>query len=150
MKKFLRITVVMVGLWLVVAPASGFLVFHQIQRCLDLKIAGQFVPSFLFPGFYVRDVRFQWEGRVEFLSGDVEVRYDPLSAILGKLLRIRVKSESSSIRLTGDWARMQGVEQARVDRLDAEVGLARKGIREIYGIELESPEFQFHVRKSDK
>lgn len=150
MKKILKLAAIAVVLWVAVAVVSGFVVFHQIQKRLDLQIEAKFVPSFLLPGFDLKNVRFQWEGHVEFLSGDVRVQYDPLSLLFGKQIRIRVRSESSSVRLIGDWARMQGVEKARVDRLDAEVGLGRKGIREIYGVELESPEFQFHVRKSDR
>ncbi|MFA6600413.1 MAG: hypothetical protein WC352_00180 [Candidatus Omnitrophota bacterium] len=130
-------------------PAAGYWVFREVERRLDLRMTGDFVPVFFYPGFLVRNARFRWQDRVELLSGTLEVRYAPWSVFAGPLLRICLSSRGASIRLGGEWARMQGVEQAMVDVFEAELGLGPKGIREIYALEVRSPSFQFHVQKSD-
>jgi hypothetical protein len=134
----------------VLPPLSGYLVYREIQHRMKLKIAGDFSPAFHFPGFYLRNAHFQWEDRVELLSGNMTVQYDPLSLLRGELLRIVISSRGAAIRLTGAWEKMQGVNNAVIDVFDCDLGLGRKGIREIYGLELRSPAFQFHVKKSDK
>ena len=51
--------------------------------------------------------------------------------------------------LHGEWAKMQGVENVQIDRLDADVEVASQGLGEIYRVIAQSPSFQFRIEKTE-
>ena len=135
----------------VFGPAvAGFWVRSKIEHCLKTQIAGTYVPRWFRPSFTLRNVRFEWKQKVEFVSGDLRVDYRPWSLISGGPLRVRLSSGKLGVRLKGEWARLEGVEDLSLDRFEADLGFGREGIREIYGVEALSPRFQFHIKNSEK
>jgi hypothetical protein len=132
-----------------IPPVSGWIVFKEIQHRLKFKVAGRFCPSYFFAGFFVEDASFVWEDRVELLSGSVKVEYNPVSVFTGELLRVKITSRGAQVRLIGEWSRTQGVGRAAIDFVNAELGLGRKGIREIDAVDVRSPAFRFEIKNAE-
>ena len=140
---------VILFLLLIDLPVIGsWLVYRRIQNRLDLKIQGQFVSRIFVPVFYVRNASFEWNGKVRFEHGDLQVNYRPFSFLSPAGLRIHLSGENLQVRLLGDWAKMEGVENADLEKFDADFSLGRKGLNEIYWVQVESRAFQFHLKKS--
>lgn len=145
----LRWVVVLVVAAAAVPAVGGLAVSHLIQRRLDLKVEGIFVPIPFFPAFYLRDARFHWKDRVELLSGDLKVDYDPASFVAGRILRVRLSGNHLEIRLLGRWAELEDTEHAQVDQFHAGLGFGPQGLEEIDSVRLQSPTFQFQIRKTE-
>ena len=130
--------------------AAGLWVKHEIERHMKMPVTGTYVPLPLQPAFILRNVHFEWKNKVELLSGDLRVDYRPVSLLPGIPLRVRLSSAKIAARLAGDWARTEGVQDIILNRFEADLSFGRKGIREIYGVEASSPQFQFRIRNSEK
>lgn len=127
----------------------GGLARKAVERSLEIRLEGTLEPVFLKPAFHLRGAGFTWNGRVRLISGDLSVSYDPFFLLKRGNLRVKISGEALQIRLEGDWARLQGVTDAKLDRLTADLGLDRSGVREIYEIDAKSSQFQFQILKSE-
>ncbi|MBI3312999.1 MAG: hypothetical protein HYZ83_02035 [Candidatus Omnitrophica bacterium] len=135
---------------LVILPVfSGVLIYHKIQQNMKVRIEGNFIPFLVIPGFQVRSAHFVWNGKVELVSGNLNVHYRLSSFLPFSRLRIRVEGKALKVKLLGDWAVSQGIEDIDLDFFYADLGLTKQGMREIYGIEAMSPKFQFRIKKSE-
>ncbi len=130
-------------------PAGSWLVFKRLEKRLDVKIQAHFSPAIFSPVFYLKNAHFEWKGKVRFEKGDLKVAYEPFSFFSREGLRIRLSGENLEMRLLGDWAAMQGVEHARVEKFGADFSVGAKGLNEIYYAEAHSSAFQFHIEKRE-
>ena len=128
---------------------ASWSVCQRLENRLNIQIEGRFVPVLFAPVFYLKDTQFEWNRKVRFEKGDLKVAYEPLSLLSREGLRVRLSGKDLKIRLLGDWARMQGVENADLEKFRADFSLGRKGLNEIYCVEAESKAFQFHLEKSE-
>lgn len=135
-------------LFVALPPAANWAVFKRLEKRLDLRIEGRFAPVPFAPVFYLKNTRFEWKGKVFFENGDLKVDYRPLSFFSSEGMRTRLSGKNLDVRLLGDWAMMQGVEKAHLEKFDADFSLGRKGLNEIYYLQVESDVFQFHIKKS--
>ena len=148
-KKNIFLLILIVFLLAVFPLAGSLAVCKHLEHRLDIKIQGQFAPGLFTPAFYLKNARFEWNGKVRFENGDLKVEYNPFSFLMPEGLRVRLTGKNLQVRLLGDWAKMQGVEKADLEKFEADFSLGRKGLNEIYCVEVESKAFQFHLRKSE-
>ncbi len=142
--------ILLIALFLAVLPPAGsWMVCKRLEKRLDVKIEGDFVPAMLLPVFYLKNTRFEWKGKVRFEKGDLRVAYEPLSFFSRKGVRIRLSGKDLEMRLLGDWATMQGVEKTHLEKFEADFSVGAKGLNEIYYSEAQSKAFQFHIKKSE-
>ncbi len=128
--------------------ATGFWVSREVPGRLGLKVTGNFWPGAVSPTFFSSDARLEWKNKVTLLSGNLKIDYNLLPLLWKHTIRLRVSGKNISARLQGDWAKMQGVENIRIDQLDADVEVAAQGLGEIYFVRAESPTFQFRIQKT--
>ena len=126
------------------------IVYGVIQHRLKIKMEGRFVPQIAKTSFYLKDAYFQWEDKVRFENGDLRVDYSPVSFLNPNGLRIRLSGKNLQVHLLGDWAKMEGVERATLEKFNADFSLGRKGLNEIYWVQVDSRAFQFQLKKSEK
>ena len=129
-------------------PLASFWVREEMSRRTKIKIQGRFEPLFFLPVFYLKDVHLEWSGKVAAHSGDLRIEFDPFF-FLRPDLRVKLSSQNLSVTFLGDWAKNQGVRSTELKVFEADLALGREGIREIYSLEARSPEFQFHLEKSE-
>jgi hypothetical protein len=127
---------------------AGFWVGREIPRRLDLKVTGTFLPLPFWPGFYSPRAGLEWKNKVTLLSGNLKIDYNLFPLLWRRSIRIKISGKNISARLQGEWARMQGVENIAIDRLDADIEVAPKGLGEIYRVIAQSPTFQFRIEKT--
>ncbi len=128
---------------------TGFWVMRQLRKRLDLKISGTFWPIPLLPSFFSTDARFEWKNKVTLLSGNVKIDYNVIPSVTNHSIRVKIHGKDIHAVLGGDWAKMQGVENIKIDTFDADVDVARKGLGEIYSVRAESPSFHFVIQRNE-
>lgn len=128
----------------------NFWAYREIQSRLKIHVKGTYVPDVFIPSFEVKKATFVWEDKVELLDGDFKVTFDPLTLVAGKGIRIILTSRSSRIRFLGNWAVQEGIENASVDSMVADVVLGRRGLAGINEVEVKSSSFQFSLKNVDK
>lgn len=124
-------------------------VFHELQERLKLKGHGHFVPVFWAPAFWVRKGDFEWRKTLKLSSGDIKVEYHPFLVFQGGRLRVRLSGEDLEVRALDDAVKLQGIEKIPVDSFSIELVVGPEGLEGIYGMEVDSPQFQFHLKNSD-
>ncbi len=134
----------------VLSLGVNYWAYTELQRRLEIRFAGKYVPVLFIPSFELRQGSFSWEDRVQLVDGNFKVTFDPLTLISQHGLRIIVTSHDSKIKFLGNWALQQGVETATVDSLMADVVLGRHGLSGINEVEVMSKSFQFSLRNADK
>ena len=151
-KIFKRIAWVLVVCLVLSAMSLGlnFWVYHELQSRLKIRMEGKYIPAILLPSFEVQHGSFSWEDRVRLVDGDFKVTFDPLTLVSQRGIRIILKSHASKIKFLGSWALQQGVEDATVDYLVADIILGRRGLAGINEVEVRSQSFQFSLKNADK
>lgn len=144
-----RTVIVFVLVWFLFQLLAGFWVSRQIRKRLDLQITGTFWPVPLVPSFFSRDAKLIWKNRITLLSGNVKIDYNVLPLFVNNTIRIQIHGKNITAKLSGDWQKLQGVQDITVDRFEADIAVARKGLGEIYFVSAESPSFQFHIQRTD-
>ena len=139
---FLGISAVSLGL--------NFWVYHEIQSRLKIRMGGTYVPAIFIPSFEVRQGTFIWEDRVQLVNGNFKVTFDPLTLVSQHGIRIILTSKASRIKFLGSWALQEGIENATVDSLTADIILGRRGLAGINEVEVQSQSFQFSLKNADK
>ncbi len=134
----------------VLSLGVNYWAYVEIQKRLKVQMHGKYVPNILIPSFEVRAANFIWEDKVQLLAGDFKVNFDPLSMVSQRGLRIVVTSKGSQIKFLGSWALQEGIENATVDSMVADIVLGRRGLAGINEIEVLSPSFQFSLKNADK
>ena len=129
--------------------ATAFWVKNQIQNQMHTEIRAKCIPFFILPSLYLRDLRFKWHDKIEFLSGDLKVDYS-LIPFLEPRLRLKLKGKNLAVRLLGEWARMEGVQSVNLEHLDADLEFRGGVLAEVHSIDARSPSFQFQIKKSEK
>jgi len=152
MKVFRRIAGVLAAFLLLSVMSLGlnFWVYHELQSRLKIRVEGRYLPSVFLPSFEVQHGTFAWEDRVRLVDGNFKVTFDPLTLVSQRGMRIILTSRASKIRFLGSWALQQGVEDATVDFLLADIILGRRGLAGINEVEARSQSFQFSLKNADK
>ena len=143
---------VLAGLSILSAISLGLnvLVYHELQSRLKIRMGGSYVPAVFIPSFEVRHGTFVWEDRVQLVDGNFKVTFDPLTLFSRQGIRIILTGTTSRIKLLGGWARQEGIENATVDTLLADITLGRRGLTGINEVDVRSQSFQFSLKNADK
>jgi hypothetical protein len=149
LKKIAFVLAVFFGLS-AVSLALNFWVYHELQSRLKIRMGGNYVPAIFVPSFEVRQGTFIWDDRVELVNGDFKVTFDPLTLVSQRGIRIILTSKASQIKFLGSWALQEGIENATIDSLVADIILGRRGLAGINEIEVHSQSFQFSLKNADK
>jgi hypothetical protein len=139
---FLGLSALSVGL--------NFWVFHEIQSRLKIRMGGTYIPAIFIPSFEVRQGTFIWEDKVQLVDGNFKVTFDPLTLVSQRGIRIILTGKTSKIKFLGSWALQEGIENATVDSLIADIILGRRGLAGINEVEVRSQSFQFSLKNADK
>src|SRR3990167_3298335 len=83
-------------------PVGGWMIRERLEKRLDIKIKGNFVPAMFSTVFYLKNARFEWKGKVRFEKGDLRVAYELLSFFSNRGVRIRLSGKDLEMRLLGD------------------------------------------------
>ena len=128
----------------------NYWVYQDIQKRLEIKANGRYIPSVFVPSFRLENATFNWEDKVRLVEGSIKVRFDLMPLLSGRGIRIVAESTGAKIKFLGSWALQEGIEDATVDTLYADVILGRRGLAGINTIEARSPSFQFSLKNVDK
>lgn len=145
--------VLVVALFLALCVLSlglNYWAYFEIQKRLKIQVRGYYLPAVFVPSFTVREAGFIWKDRVQLVKGDLHITFDPLSLLSYHGLRILITSKGSQIKLLGGWALQEGMKEASIDSLHADIVLGRHGLAGINGIDVFSPSFQFSLKNADK
>jgi hypothetical protein len=151
--KFLRRIALALVVFLTLCLLSlglNFWVYQELQSRLKIRIDGKYVPSVFIPSFEVRNGSFTWEDRVRLVDGNFKVTFDPLTLVSQRGIRIILKGRSSKIRLLGSWAEQEGIADATVDSMLADLVLGRHGLTGINEVDVRSQSFQFSLKNADR
>lgn len=149
LKKVALVLAVLFGLS-AVSLVLNFWVYHEIQSRLKIRMGGTYVPAIFIPSFEVRHGTFIWEDRVELVNGNFKVTFDPLTLMSRGGIRIILTCKASQIKFLGSWALQEGIENATVDSMMADIILGRRGLAGINEVEVQSQSFQFSLKNADK
>ena len=127
----------------------NFWVYHEIQSRLKIRMGGTYIPAIFIPSFEVKRGTFVWEDRVQLVDGNFKVTFDPLTLVSGRGIRIILTSKASKIKFLGSWALQEGIENATVDSMIADIVLGRRGLAGINEVEVKSQSFQFSLKNAD-
>lgn len=148
-KKIVSLVLFIIFLSLV-SSGVNFGVYKEIQKRLSVQIEGRYIPNFFTPSFELRKGSFIWESKLQLIEGDFKVTFDPISLLTSQGIRIIVTSGGSRVKLLGDWAIQEGIEDAVVDSLVADIVLGRRGLASVNEVEVASKSFQFSLKNADK
>lgn len=152
-KKVLRRIALVLVFFLALSALSlglNFWVYHEIQARLKIRMGGTYVPAIFIPSFEVKRGTFVWEDRIQLVDGNFKVTFDPLTLLSGRGIRIILTSKASKIKFLGSWALQEGIENATVDSMIADIVLGRRGLAGINEVEVNSQSFQFSLKNADK
>ena len=113
-------------------------------------MGGTYVPAIFIPSFEIRKGTFIWEDRVQLVDGNFKVTFDPLTLVSQRGIRIILTGKTSKIKFLGSWALQEGIENATVDSMLADIILGRRGLAGINEVEVQSQSFQFSLKNADK
>lgn len=130
--------------------ALNFWVYYELQSRLKIRMGGTYVPAIFIPSFEVRRGTFVWEDRVQLVDGNFKVTFDPLTLVSRRGIRIILTGKTSKIKFLGSWALQEGIENATVDSMLADIILGRRGLAGINEVEVKSQSFQFSLKNADK
>jgi hypothetical protein len=151
-KKALRSLALVLAVVFVLSALSlglNFWVYHELQSRLKIRMSGSYVPAIFIPSFEVRNGTFYWEDRVQLVNGNFSVTFDPLTLVSQQGIRIILTSRASQIKLLGSWALQEGVENATIDSMKADIVLGRRGLAGINEVEVKSQSFKFSLKNVD-
>jgi hypothetical protein len=134
----------------VLSLGLNFWVYHELQSRLKIRMGGKYIPAIFVPSFEVKQGTFTWEDRVQLVDGNFKVTFDPLTLVSQRGIRIILTSKASKIKFLGSWALQEGIEEATVDSVIADIILGRRGLAGINEIEVKSQSFQFSLKNADK
>lgn len=149
LKRIALVLAVLLGLS-VLSLGLNFWVYHELQSRLKIRMGGTYIPAIFVPSFEVKQGTFIWEDRVQLVDGNFKVTFDPLTLISQRGIRVILTSEASKIKFLGSWALQEGIEDATVDFLIADIILGRRGLAGINEVEVRSQSFQFSLKNADK
>lgn len=129
--------------------AAGYWVLKRLEIKAGAPLHADFLPHLWRPAFTLRNSRLEWQKDFEVQSGTIEVRYDFWSLVPGKRLRTQIKGFNLEVRLSKALAESQGVEEVRIERIEADLAFSRRGPPEIFHLDIQSPELQFRLVKED-
>ncbi len=128
----------------------NFWVYHELQSRLKIRMGGKYVPAVFIPSFEVKEGTFTWEDKVQLVNGNFKVTFDPLTLVSQRGIRVILTGKTSKIKFLGSWALQEGVEDATVDSLIADIILGRRGLAGINEVDVRSQSFQFSLKNADK
>ncbi|MBN1689248.1 MAG: hypothetical protein JW893_09115 [Candidatus Omnitrophica bacterium] len=130
------------------AAVSEFWVYHEIQKRLRIEISGQYDPLVLRPSFRVKKASLNWDEKLKVLDGDVVFAYDLRDLLIKNQIRLHVRGEVLRVQFLGDWQKIQGIRETVLNRFDLRFALGPEGMKEIYSLQIDSPEIQFGIKES--
>ena len=130
---------------------TGFWALKRLERKAGTPIRGTFLPDFLKPSFTLKNAHLSWQNRFEVLSGTVRVRYSPVTVLVGKKFRIQLEGTGLRVRLLQESA-FAGIPHSEIqaDHVTADFALSNHKTPEIYGLDIHSPELEFHFAEKDR
>lgn len=154
MKAFTRILIIsgVVGIafWAGLHWYVGYWLKAEIEKRLDIQIAGALKPVWFDTAFVLRDVRIAWQGKAQVHSGDLYVKYDLLSLVIRTAIDITVGGKDLSVTLLGDWARFQDLKDVEINSLNVSLTVGREGIDQIRRLVIDSPTLQLQFGEASE
>ena len=147
--KKIALVLAVFGLMAALSLGLNFWVYRELQSRLKIQMGGRYIPALFIPSFEVRNGTFTWEDRVQLVDGNFKVTFDPLTLVSQHGIRVILTSTASKIKLLGSWAQQEGVENAAVDSMVADILLGRHGLTGINEVEVKSRSFQFSLKGVD-
>lgn len=123
---------------------TGFWALKRLERKAGTPIRGTFFPHFFQPAFTLKDPNVGWQKRFQLLSGNIQVHYDPLSLFPGRKFRVQIGGRDLTVRFGDEWAKSQGLSEVKIDRVQADFAFSDQEDPEIFLLDVQSPELQFH------
>lgn len=111
---------------------------------------GRYVPSWVFPAFYVQDIKMRWKRKVEVHSGVIKVTYDPWILLKSRKLRIRVTGKRIPVTFFPGGFVEHPSGQATLDGIYADLTVGRNGLEKIHALHGGSREVEFHIGPKEK
>lgn len=139
---------IVLALFFSVPYVSNLWVGNQLQKELDLEFEGKVKPKMFVAAFDVVDPKITWNERISLSRGKLSVDYQLLDLLTGLPLRLQFSGENVGVKLLGDWAQMQGVEDAVLDKLFVDVAVGRSGLEEVYSVFVKSPKLNFEMKET--
>jgi hypothetical protein len=127
---------------------AGVFVLKRLERKAEAPIQGTFLPDLFRPSFTVKNSKLDWQGRFQILKGTFYVQYDPLFLLPGRKFRTQIQGENLEVRLLGELAKSQGLQEVQIDRVEADLAFVRKGAPEILYFDIDSPQLQIHLSQA--
>ncbi len=129
---------------------AGHWLKAEIEKRLDIQIAGELKPVWFDTAFEVRDVRVAWQGKAQVHSGDLHIKYDLPSLVVRNAIDIMVGGKNLSVTLLGDWARFQDLKDVEINSLNASLSIGREGIDQIRRLVIDSPTLQLQFGEASE
>ncbi|HOE68106.1 MAG: hypothetical protein BWY49_01313 [Candidatus Omnitrophica bacterium ADurb.Bin314] len=148
--KALAFGVIFTGSVALLSASLNYFVFCELQKRLEVRVTGRFVPAVFVTAFRVKNASFSWEDRVRVARGEIRIGYDPLTIFSEQGIRIVAENSGADIELLGRWAEQQGVGSAKLDYLHADITLGHRKVTAIHAIEARSPSFHFSIKNAVK
>lgn len=124
---------------------GGFLVLKSLERRAGAPIHGRYIPQLVSSAFSVHRLKLGWRGEFQVTDGTVRVRYDFLSWVFRRVLRVRLKGTHLKVRFQSERLPFPTGREFQIDRIDATFNFRPKGPPEIVSFQLDSPELKFQL-----
>ncbi len=128
-----------------VNTGTGLWALKRLERKAGTPIQGAFLPHLLQPAFTLKGLNVAWQKRFQVLSGSLRVHYDPLSLLPGRKFRVQIGGRDLTVRLGDEGAASEGLSEVKIERVDGDFAFSDKDDPEIFLLDVQSPELQFHL-----
>jgi|GEM_PF-2519667 len=125
-------------------PVAGYIVFSALRRDFQGRLQGRYEPVFFKTAFRIKDVRWALPGKVRVESGSAFVGYQLFSILDGNGLRVQVKAEKIPVEVTSA-VFGKNFKKITLEYVTADIKLQDGDLREIYHLEVVSPELNLKI-----
>ncbi len=130
-------------------PTVGYVIFSLLDHQMGERIQGRYDAVFFRPAFRIHDLKFNLPGKARVESGTVEVAYDPMTLISPSGIRLVLNAKELPVELA--FAPLgQNLKKITLDQFHADVRLLNGELREIYSLEIVSPDLNLKLDASGR
>ncbi len=140
-----RKTALILGILLIAAcfcPVTGYLTLHWAEQSLGLEVQGQYIPHGILPAYSIRNASLTWRDKFEVKGGTLTVRYRPFQWLTEGQMRFTISAEDLPVIIGASLSQTGRSEETTLSSFYADALLGTDGIKDIYTIEVRSPEIK--------
>ena len=123
-------------------PVTVFLTLHWAEKSLGLDIGGQYIPHGVMPAYSIRGASFVWKDKIEVKGGVLNVKYRPFQWLTERKMRFTISAKDLPVTIGASLSQTGRSEEATLDSFYADVLLDAGGIKDVYAVEVRSPEIK--------